>query len=126
MKVVKDVHTENSHGTTGNVTTVSYPAEFPLPQFPDTRVTVASDTTIEKMRIRSVMLMSKKDGDTVCEFYKNWFAKNGWVTKTPAASMGLGAFISAQKNRDTANITALHPKDARETTVTINISSNLD
>lgn len=125
METLHDQQSGATPVTANNAETITYPIDFPLPKYPNSRATAASDSNVEKARIRSVMMVSTVDADTICGYYTAWFKKNGWIMKSPAVSQEICTFIAAQKSGVTANIVAMHPKDSKETTLTINISTAL-
>lgn len=123
--VMQEVH-EIGNGTkvTANSTdNIQWPADFPVPQYTGSRVTVAADTTIEKTRVRSALQVTKDSPEASCKFYCDWFGKNGWTIKTAAMDMGVGWTTAAEKGNDTITLTAMQPKGAPETTLTISVST---
>jgi hypothetical protein len=125
METVHDLQGGGTPVPTSHADTITYPVDFPLPKYPNSRATAASDSNVENARIRSVMMVSTVDADTICGYYTAWFKKNGWIMKSPAVSQEICTFIAAQKSGQTANIVAMHPKDSKQTTLTINISTEL-
>lgn len=123
--VLETVHDLQSVETTGADTAdaIKFPADFPLPKYPNSKATAATDNNVEKARIRSVMMVSTADADTICSFYTVWLKKNGWTVKGPAVSQEVCTFIAAQKAEETVNLVAMRPKDSKKTTLTINVSS---
>ncbi len=115
-----------SEGTTSSIEAIAYPKLFPAPRYPDATPTAAADTTIDKIRIRSVTMISNDDPATVCKVYAKWFQKHEWNIKNPASDMGMGWSISAEKDLDTVNITALRQKDSKQTTLTLNVSTKIE
>lgn len=115
----------NSGDTARSIEAIAYPKNFPASPYPGATPTAASDTKIDKVRIRSVTMITKDEAETVCKVYSRWFVKRGWTIKNPAADMGMGWAISAEKGDDTVNVSALRPKDSKETTLTLNVSSKI-
>lgn len=114
-----------SDDTASSIEAIDYPKHFPAPQYPGAMPTSASDTTIDKTRIRSVTMITKDEAESVCKVYSKWFQKHEWTIKNQAADMGMGWSISAEKGLDTVNITALRQKDAKQTTLTLNVSTKI-
>ncbi len=125
MQTVKDLPNElpTKTRTTDSADNITIPADFPLPKYPGSIATAASDMKVEKTRIRNVMMASSQNANKICSYYSAWFVKNGWTIKSPANDQGVCTFMSAEKAGETVNLTAMRPKDAKETTLTLNISS---
>ncbi len=60
---------------------IKFPVDFPLPKYPNSKATAATDTNVEKARIRSVMMLSTVDADTICGYYTAWFKKTAGLSK---------------------------------------------
>ena len=122
LQDIKNLGT-TSDDTASSIETIPYPKKFPAPQYPGSKPIACADTSVGNVRIRSVTMITKDEARMVCKVYAKWFEKHGWAIKNPAADMGMGWSISAEKGADRINISALHQKTAKETTLTLNVST---
>ena len=102
-----------------------YPADFPFPQYPSSKITMCLDQSAmtNGAKCTSVTLESSDTLDKISSHYKSWFGSNGWTISAETNVSGVGTLI-AKKDNLNASIMMMPGTSAGATNIQINLSSD--
>lgn len=99
----------------------AYPADFPFPQYPATKIVMVMDQSgTTGAECKNVSLESSDAIEKIVSHYKTWFSGNGWTVNAESMVSGVGT-ISAQSGKRTASIMVMPNAGSSSGTNTIQI-----
>lgn len=108
--------------TTGSAAV--FPANFPLPQYPQSKVQFAvgqeGAAAGGASAVQSTMLLTNDSVDKVAEYYVSWLNSNGWKIDTQFKADGQ-SMIAASKGDQTAQVSSASSNN--ETTITLGMQN---